>query len=486
MENSKIICYHSHLEVTNYTLGECPALEKSLSVYDKIYFKYIPKGFIYDEVKHSLLMPSGVNSQWVAAITGRPIEIDYDADPHEATSIRLTQMPRSDLQREAIAFLAGEGEFKNYTKYSQLVLNLDTGEGKTYAAIALICIKRMKALIIIHSNKIKHQWHDRFKDYTDIDEKSIFEFTGSSKCEAIINNPKKFAKYKVFITTHDTLRSFGNNYGWDQVHELFKALEVGIKIYDEAHLEFTNIVKIDCYSNTKYTYYLTATFGRSSVYEDFVFNRCFKSIPKYEQKERTEYEGKKYIHYFCFFYKSRPTIDLINSLKNKYGFDRNRYAEYQLESDPEFYPHIKSILEIFTVQHHLKTLILMTTIDGIESMESYIHNTFPDLKITLYHSKLKDKEAKERGLLGADVIISTMKSLGVGADIPGLRAVLNTESYKSKIITEQVLGRLRKPESGSSFYVELVDEGFLTLKNQQQVRSRVLKHLVGTITYVGQ
>lgn len=482
----KIICYHSHLELTNYEPGECPVLEKRLSVYDKIYYRYIPKGMIYDDKRKSLLIPSGVNSYWVSMITERPVEVNSEPDPYESMSIRLIQMPRSDLQKDAIAFLAGEGEFKNYTKYSQLVLNLDTGEGKTYAAIALICIKRMKALIIIHSNKIKNQWHERFTQYTDIDEHSIYEFTGSDKCARIIAQPKKFARYKVFITTHDTLRSFGNSHGWEQVHELFKALEVGIKIYDEAHLEFSNIVKVDCYSNTKFTYYLTATFGRSELSEEFVFSRCFKSIPKYEQRERTEYEGKKYIQYICFFYKSKPDIAQIASLKNKYGFDRNKYAEYQMYSDNQFLPYLKSLVTIFTVNHHCKTLILLTKIDSIENAEEYLHTQFPDLKIAIYHSKMKDKVAKEEALLKADIIISTMKSLGVGADIPDLRTVINTESYKSNIVTEQVIGRLRKPPDNKiSFYVELVDLAFFTLRNQQKAREKILKNLVGKIQYIG-
>ena len=99
---------------------------------------------------------------------------------------------------------------------------------------------------------------------------------------------------------------------------------------------------------------------------------------------------------------------------------------------------------------------------------------------------MKDKVAKEEALLKADIIISTMKSLGVGADIPDLRTVINTESYKSNIVTEQVIGRLRKPPDNKiSFYVELVDLAFFTLRNQQKAREKILKNLVGKIQYIG-
>ena len=484
METKKIISYHSHFELNDYELGDCEILERKLSVYDKIYYKWIPTGFIYDQEKKKLLIPSGVSASWVSRITGRELEVNYEPDKYANMSIRLTQMPRNDLQRECISFLTAKGEFKNYSIYSQLVLNLDTGEGKTYLAIALTTIKRLKTIIIINSNKIKSQWIDKYKEYTDIDEKSILEITGSSMCANIINRPYKYSQYKIFVTTHDTLHSFGNKYGWENVHELFKTLEIGIKIYDEAHLRFNNIINIDCYTNTKYTYYLTATFGRSSIYENFVYNLCFKSIPKYEQKNRGGYEGKKYITYMALFYESKPTLLDINNLKNKYGFDRNAYAKYQLVDDNKFFDILTFLIQFVVIKKQLKTLILLTTIEGIEDVKDFIKKEFPEITVGTYHSKMKDKEEKEKSI-ECDIILSTSKSLGVGADIPNLRAVINTESYKSAIITEQIVGRLRKPsgEDTKCLYVETVDKAFSTLRRQQKEREKLLKKIVGSILY---
>ncbi len=479
----KIINYHSHLELNDYELGDCEELERRLSTYDKIYYRWIPKGFVYDNEKRTLLIPSGVSSNWISRLTGRELEVVYETDPYEKMSVRLRTEPRSQLQKEAIAFLIGAGKFKNYSKYSQLLLNLDTGEGKTYTTIALLSFKGLKSIIILNSEKIKKQWSEKLKEYTDIDERSICEFNGSAKCLSIINNPKKYSKYKVFITTHDTIRSFGNSNGWENVHELFKSLQVGVKIYDEAHLEFLNIVKIDCYTNTKFTYYLTATFGRSDFSENFVYQNCFKAIPKYEQRERTEYEGKKYINYLVYFYKSNPTIIQLSSIKNKYGFNRIAYSKYQLVDDELFFKNIGTLVSV-TMKKSLKTLILMTTINGIEDLADYLVSLFPDKSIGIYHSKVKDIKYKEEALNG-DIIISTVKSLGVGADIPGLKAVINTESFKSAIITEQVLGRLRKPSDDSiCFYIEIVDKAFSTLRTQQKAREKVLKNLVGNILYL--
>ena len=48
------------------------------------------------------------------------------------------------LQKDAISFLVGEGQFANNKIYTQLVMNLNTGEGKTYVDIVFAALKRLK------------------------------------------------------------------------------------------------------------------------------------------------------------------------------------------------------------------------------------------------------------------------------------------------------------------------------------------------------
>lgn len=478
MENNKITCYHTHIELNNYELGDCPELERRLSSYDKIYYKSVPIGMVYETENKILKIPTGVSANWLSQITDRPVDIIYETDPYEKMSLRLSTFPRSELQEEAISFLAGKGEFKNYSKYSQLILNLDTAEGKTFIAIALAVIKRLKTIVIVNSKAIMHQWADKFKQYTDIDENSICNISGSSMCQSIINNPKKYSNYKVFIVIHDTIRSFGDSHGWENVHELFKAIKVGIKIYDEAHLEFTNIIKINSYSDTKYTYYLTATFGRSELSENRVYKFSFMNIPKYIQRQRTEYLGKPYIKYISLLYKSNPTLDDIARLKNKYGFKWSEYTKYQLIHDEYFYSNIDLMVKKFTVDKRFKTLLLIGTIDGIEDVADFIKNKYPDITVGVYHSKINPNNKIKA--LEADLIISTSKSLGVGADIPGLRALINTESFKSNIIVEQIVGRLRRPKDDlPCYYIEIVDKAFRTITSQYRARSKVITGIVG-------
>lgn len=482
-EARKIICYHTHLELNDYHMGECIHLERSLSVWLENYFKYKPIAYVYDEERQCLLIPSGVSANWVSSLTNRPIEMNYDADPYEKMHMRMLKNPRDELQVESMKFLAGKDKYASYSKYPQLVLNLDTDSGKTFITMAQMAYKGLKTVIIVHSEFLQNQWITKLTTDTDIDPRKILPVVGSTRCMSIIEHPRKYKQYTIFVIKHDTIRSFGNNHGWNNVTRLFRAMNVGIKVYDEVHREFANIVYTDCYTNTKFTYYLTATFGRSNTDEMKIYKRCFNNVPKFEQKKLPNYSGKPHISYICVFYSTKPTMLQIANMKNSYGFNRNTYARYQLVDDEKFFMVVSELVRITCIEHGFKTMILMSTISGIEDMADYLKSQYPELTIGLYHSKI-DPNIKAKAV-ECQVILSTEKSLGEGADIPGLRAVINTESFKSTIIVEQIIGRLRRPPDGSGcIYFETVDRAFQTLRNQQKTRERFLRKMVSKIRYV--
>lgn len=66
-----------------------------------------------------------------------------------------------------------------------------------------------------------------------------------------------------------------------------------------------------------------------------------------------------------------------------------------------------------------------------------------------------------------DVIISTIQSCGTGVDIKDLRSIINTTPFSSKIIANQLSGRLREysPTDDTYFY-DLIDIGFEPCERQ--------------------
>lgn len=465
---SNIQARYSSYIIPNYNLGDKKFLEEMLSVWNKSYFRYDPIGFEYIESKKELRIPRGLDMSYLEKVFNRNIEVDYTPDSYESASYRLLTEPRDDIQRKSISYLIGEGDFQYTKKYSQLTLNLDTGDGKTYCVIAGLSFLKTKSVIITHQNNIKQQWKESLLNMTDLDKEFICDISGKDDIDILLK--KDNWKFKVYLINHSSIRSYGDKYGWDKITELFQKIKVGVKIYDEAHLEFANIIKLDLHTNTKRTIYLTATFARSEFREDKLFNLCFKNIAKYGIETRNE--KKKHIIYIGLLFNSKPNLDQQASIIGRHGFDRNAYIDYEIQTQI-FFDALEYIIKYFQEKEG-KLLVLSSKIDSSEIIAKFLEERFPEKSLSIYNSKVS-QEDKEKAK-SKDIISSTPKSAGTGFDVPGLRFEINTEPTSSEVIANQVSGRLRLYEKDSySFYIELVDIGFTKVYNMYKRRLKYFK-----------
>lgn len=455
---------HTSILIPDYHGDE--DLERRLSVWNQAYFRYEPKGYSYNPDTNELLVPRGIDSLYLQSRFDMPIVLDHKHDEYDKISLNLKTEPRDDAQKRSIAFMIGEDDFKYTKKYSQLSLNADTGYGKTYVAIASMSFLKMKTIIITHIDDLKNQWIDEMIDKTNLTKKSICNIKGTQGMEFLLTLPNP--NFKVYCINHRTVHNYAKKYGWDKVSEFFRHLKIGLKIFDEAHIEFENLINIDLYTNVKKTFYLTANFERSDYKENKLFTLCFKNVLQYGKQETQK--KKKHINYLSVLYDSRPSVTDQMSIKTFYGFNLNSYTDYQLEKDI-FYDLIERFIDM-CIKNGGKILILISKINGADILYGKFKTKYPSIGI--YHSKIKPSEKPE--MLEKDIVISTSKSLGVGMDIYDLRNIINTEQYSSKILTNQVPGRLRNlGDDKKSVYIELIDVGFKTVRNMHKVRMKNLE-----------
>jgi len=450
---NKIIVQHSRILINDYDLGDCPKLEKYLSIWDKPTFSLIPMGYFYDSIKRQLRVPRGIDVLYVEKLLDSTSIMDYYPDPYDKCSIKTKVFPKDDVQRKSIAYLVGQQGFEYTSKYSQLALTLATGAGKTYVTCAASQFFNTKIMVITPIDKIKKQWYETFINMTDVNDLQIYDIDSSSAINRLYRMKK--LPYKVYIVNHGTLNAYGKSHGWDRVHELFQFLKIGVKVFDEAHLNFENTMRIDLNTNTKRTIYLTATFERSDNEQNKLFNRCFKNVIKYG--EILKKDLRKHIMFLGVMYNSNPSIVDQGSMHTVRGWNKNKFAAYQLQDD-EFFNALLYAVKYF-ITYEGKILILSTTIELVEKITEYIKDYLPEYNVASLHSKLTDF-AKEQAM-NADIISTTPKSAGTGVDIKGLRTVIMTEAYSSKVQADQIPGRLREySDSDNTFYVELIDRGF--------------------------
>lgn len=469
----KIIVKSSCIEVHGYEAGDSERLERSLCYWDEIYYKVIEFALHYDVENKILYLPRGIDVGFVEKEIGVPAETNYDARLiKKSNKIRLHTLPRNELQKKSIAFLMGQAEFASNATRSQLILNLSTGAGKTYCTVAGIALSNTVPLILTHSDNIKGQWRDSFEAYTDIAESDILDIKSSSVIERIMKGKIK-PKYRVYLANRQTIGSYCKKHGWDKLQEVFAVLGIGIKVFDEAHLTTAVNFKIDYYTNVELTYYLTATFARSHEKEDKIINLAFKNVPRYGEESREVL--RKHIIYTRVLYDSKPEFNQRAEMSGAKGFDPNKFSEYNLNSQrfiDNLYTVIDSVLNM-NPDKKLRCMLTTSTINSTNVLAEKIQKDYPDLIVGAYNSEMEQADKLEV-LNNANIIVTTIKGLGTGSDIEGLRFLINTVPYKSKVTADQLTGRLRYRDEKGTVYFEMIDKAFNQILKWDKHRSKII------------
>lgn len=453
---AKIEVFRTHIEIHDYMLGDSKVIENKFSIYDYIYHKRFPKGMYYDPSTEILYLPRSLSIPYLENKFNTEALIHSGSDPiGRIDGLRLRYTPRDDVQKEALQFMLSLGKYEMNARHSMLSLNLQTGKGKTYCSITALSYLQMRSIIITNSNEWLAQWKAFFLEYTDISSDEIYYISGTPTLMKLFN--RDISKYKVVLCTHSTLLSYANRNGWPAVHEFFKYMQFGVKLYDEAHLNFDNMFMIDCFSDTWLNYYVTATPSRSDDEENRIFTEYFKNVPSIslfnqEEDPHTSYVGIRY--------NSNPNPMQISECKNPMGMDRNKYTSY-LVGQENFY-HMLRILLDKAIRKGGKHLYYIGTNEAILIVRDWIYENYPELigQVGIYTTLTKSED--KRAQLDKMIILSTTKSAGAAVDIHGLvETVVLAEPFKSKVLAQQTFGRTRDTNTS---YKDIVDTGFYFTK----------------------
>ena len=449
-----VFIYSTRIEITPYEEGDYEEIERMCSYYDPNLHRRIPAGYCITDNK--IIIPRGVSLLTLKRITGAipTVCMNTEKKAYMKYQYEMKTEPRDNDQRQAIEFLTSEGEFANYKKYSQFALNLETGYGKTYCMIHSLLKLKYRCIIILHQEKIKKQWMKELEDKTTMNMNRVLNINGSQVMNKIIDGDND---YDIFLCNHQSITAFASKYGWDKVTELFDAMSVGVKVYDEAHLCFKNILYIDFFTNVARNYYLTATFNRSDPKEISLFKRTFANTIRFGEN----IHKRKHVIYNFVFYNSNPTGKDKISIKTPRGVSSYLYADYCFKKD--MYHTLEGVLYKVlnrAITFSGRTAIVVPKIENVIYLKEQIEKRYPNFKIGTIISKNTDEE-NEYTKKNSDIIITTIKSIGTGSDIKSLRNLIIAEPHSSKTISDQLIGRLREfSETEDTYVYELVDSGF--------------------------
>jgi len=426
----------------------------------------------YKEDGDDLIIHRGIKyDEFIKYFPNHKIEYDDSYTPYKLIrGINCNTKPRDELQINTIQFL------KNTTS-SQKFICLKPGSGKTYCCIKYISDTKLIPIIFCDNDKTLLQWRESFIKFTNITNEDIYQFSGSPTVDKILNENN--SNYKVYLASHRTLQSYCKN-DISKVDELFSKLGIGIKVFDEAHVEWMNIFNIDVNSNIYETIYLTATPGRSKQSEKEVYNRMFGSIDMYGYEESRE---KQHILYIDASWNSKPLEYTISYMTNSKGFDSNRYNDYLLKNETFFEILLKMTSSLFTKNDKLGQIAIVVNCNNmIEEIYKRMSTDkrFDGKSIGRYCMLVNKSERMNE--LEKDIILTTIKGFNKAVDVPNLEILINTVNISSLIMIEQLSGRLRFKEGVNKYFIQITDEGFPQFIFNRSARDRIMKKIAAKST----
>lgn len=475
--------YRTHTEITPYAHGECKKLESLLTAWHEPVWMSDPLG--YRIRNNTLYLPRGIEPNYLEnALKSTPL-IETTYDPYDFMPRKHEALcdPRDNVQKDSIDFLCGRGAFKRSASYAQISLNAGTGDGKTYCTTYFITHNRMKAIVITHRSTIEEQWVDTMTKKFDYRKDEIREITGSSQILKILNANDPPGE-SIFFVSHRTLATFANRYSPEKLHDFFIKLRVGVKVYDEAHLEFRNILMVDMFSNTFKTIYLTATLDRSDHSESEVFKRAFNNVMKFKPDIDRYAERRRHIVYCPVLYSSDCPEYQEMSMKTSFGFNSKRFIDYALADERRCL--VKVLNQVLTrcTGQEGRIMVIAPKIDSCEYLKEEIEDMGFDKAIGTIHSK-NSNDDNDEAKNNADIIISTMASMGTGADVKGLRFLINLEPFASTVLLEQLKGRLRVySDDLDSYFFDLVDISVKRVHDMYKTRLKHMKTVAKQVTVI--
>lgn len=457
----KIVVKNTCIVINDYNFNDCINLEKQFRVYDPLTHSIHYVGIYYDKDERKLYLPRGVDIWYVEKLLNCKATVERNMyNPFDRyDDIKIRFLPRNEDQQKAIRFMVGSGEYMETSTKSQLQLNLNTGKGKTYCSIAAMAYLGIKSIIITDAVSILKQWKESILEFTNLPPNSIYYIDGSKSITYLLSKSQTMLnRKKVYLVSHSTLQSYASVNGWQAVGDLFKHIRVGLKFYDEAHKNFSNMLMIDFFTTVYKTYYITATPERSSMYEDRIYQLCFKNVLAIDLFHQ---DSDPHTNYIAIRYSSRPSPVDISNCRNNYGLDRNKYTDYIVNNEA-FRKMALVVLDIalkLAPEKNQKILIYIGTNKAINIFRDYLISMFPGIANDIgVYTSIRSKEERAQALSCKKIILSTTKSTGTAIDIKGLKVtIVLAEPFKSNVLAKQTLGRTRDSDT---YYIDVVDKGF--------------------------
>lgn len=352
---------------------------------------------------------------------------DYDIRDvtHEGEDIDIEHSieARSEAQRKAMNHIMTN---------NNATLQLAPGVGKTVISIYMIAERKKKAIILVHRDPLAKQWHNRFKQFTNLKDDDIAALS-SATFKDDLDKP-------IIISTVQTFLSLLKRNRKDFLVKLNDA-NVGVCVGDEVHTTVGAPTFSECsiHIPSKYVYGLSATPYRYDGNGDIIE---FHLGSIYSDTDMEGTMNAKVVVMLLDYQIDQPS----RARYIRWGgeFQRARYLNLMKKSKP-FINAMKGLLERFKSRHLICMAERIKLIDDLYNMMPH---------------KNKAKFCGQGGLetLDSKATFATPGKCRDGIDAPWKDSIIMTSPISN---IEQLAGRITRTSENKDqpIVVDMVDYG---------------------------
>ena len=346
--------------------------------------------------------------------------------------------------------------------YINGVIQLTTGFGKTFLALYLANLLKLRTLIIVDETSLANQWIERIKEYFP-DIPSIGTIMGGNI------DTNRDCRFTIALT--QTLNSKLRNFDEEFLNKVV-GLDFGLVIFDECHKTSASnkYSRISSLFNTMNVIGLSATPYKYGIHK----LQLETSIgPIIISKRRLAYSPELYIWEYVsnlgMYLKKRDRYFINN--ERMVVIKRRQVYNSNIVKSPIYLNQIHKIVRLLLEAKH-KIIIISSTIAQCDIIASLLRQSddsyIKTRKIVVLHSKSKPSYDE---LQNADIVIGTYKKCSHGFDKKDISAVIFASPYTGRISIPQIVGRILRETSGKAkpVVIYLYDEHYKNIFSKDKL-----------------
>lgn len=330
-----------------------------------------------------------------------------------------------------------------------LLVDLQTGKGKTFIAMNAICKLKKKTAIVILASYIE-KWLDDVEKYTHTPKDKVYVVKGEKSWREIMTMPEEeIDKYDFYIFSTRTLSNLFNSYlSGDYPYDLnptetFNRLGIGVLLSDETHQEFHVVFRTLLMFQVDKVIALSATLDSNQPKMRYLYSTMFPD----ENRISNIIKYDKYIEIINVAYQ----ILYPNAVKHQssQGYSHTTF-EQSIMKRLNLLKAYKDMIFHYIEEGYIKRkkpgekcLIFCGTINMCKYLAEMANRQFNAGK-NKFDIRTYIEEDPYENIMEADICFSTVLSSGTAVDIPNLLTVIQTTVIASLQQNVQALGRLRR------------------------------------------